>query len=111
MRVDGLKKRHFRLRKKVSGTPEKPRLMVRKTLTNTYAMLIDDLEGKTLASASSLKINGGSKTEKEVKVGEMIAELGIKNDISTVVFDTGGNKYHGRVSALADAAREKGLKF
>ena len=110
-------KRHNRIRNKISGTVEKPRLCVYKSLTKIYAQIIDDVNGVTLVSASSLDkdlvdaLNGKNKTEQAKVVGEAIAQKALKKNISTVVFDRGGYIYTGRVEALANGAREAGLKF
>lgn len=103
--------RKNRIRSKVEGTASRPRLAVFTSNKHISAQLIDDLAGKTLASASDVKVEKGTKTEKAVKVGEMIAEAGKKAKVTEVVFDRGGKLYHGRVKALAESAREKGLKF
>ena len=106
--------RHKRVRGKVSGTPERPRLNVFRSETNIYAQLIDDTKGVTLASASSLEkgFEGlGSNCEAAKKVGEAIAQRAKDKGIETVVFDRGGYLYHGRVKALAEGAREGGLQF
>lgn len=103
-------KRHTRVRGKISGTAERPRLNVFRSNTNIYAQVIDDVAGVTLASASSLK-EAGSKTEQATKVGEAIAKAAKAKGIEDVIFDRGGYLYHGRVQALAEAARENGLKF
>ena len=107
------KKRHQRIRNKISGTAECPRLSVFRSNTNTYAQLIDDVAGVTLASASTLDTNveNGTKTEEASAVGKLIAERGLEKNIKEVVFDRGGYLYHGRVKALAEAARENGLVF
>lgn len=109
------KRRHIRVRKRVSGTPQRPRLVVTRSTRHIVAQVIDDLAGVTLASAStmdeSIRGNEGDKTEKARKVGELVAERAKAAGIETVVFDRGGNKYHGRIAALADAAREGGLAF
>ena len=102
--------RHARIRKQVSGTKEIPRLCVYRSNLNIYAQLIDDENNITLASASSLNIKGNN-IEVATKVGELIAEEAKKLKIKKVVFDRGGYLYHGRVKALADAARSKGLEF
>ncbi len=102
--------RHARIRKQVSGTKEIPRLCVYRSNLNIYAQLIDDENNITLASASSLNIKGNN-IEIATKVGELIAEEAKKLKIKKVVFDRGGYLYHGRVKALADAARDKGLEF
>ncbi|MBU5487259.1 50S ribosomal protein L18 [Clostridium sp. MSJ-8] len=107
-------RRHLRVRKKVFGTPERPRLSVYRSEKNIYAQVIDDINSKTLVSASSLEkgfsANGGNK-EGAKAVGELIAKKALENGISEVVFDRGGYVYHGRVQQLAEAAREAGLKF
>ncbi|CAK8054699.1 50S ribosomal protein L18 [Eupransor demetentiae] len=105
-------KRHKRVRGKISGTAARPRLNVFRSNVNIYAQLIDDVAGVTLASASSQSADvTGTKTEQAVKVGELIAKNAKAANIEEVVFDRGGYVYHGRVKALADAARENGLKF
>ena len=107
-------KRHKRVRGKISGTPECPRLNVFRSGTNIYAQIIDDISGKTLVSASSLDkaFEGtGSNVEGAKKVGQMVAEKAKAAGITTVVFDRGGYVYHGRVAALAEGAREGGLDF
>lgn len=104
--------RKQRIRAKVSGTPERPRLAVSSSNKHIVAQIIDDTTGKTLAVASDQKLDvKGTKTQKAGKVGEMIAVEATKKKISAVVFDRGGKLYHGRVKALAESAREKGLKF
>ena len=106
--------RHRRVRAKISGTPERPRLNVFRSAKHIYAQIIDDVNGVTLASASSLAkdfdANGGNK-EGARKVGEMIAKAAQDKNITEVVFDRGGYLYHGRVKELAEGARENGLKF
>lgn len=107
-------KRHKRVRGKISGTPERPRLNVFRSETNIYAQVIDDVSGKTLVSASSLEKDftcDGAKTDAAKKVGQMVAERAKAAGISVVVFDRGGYVYHGRVQALAEGAREGGLEF
>ncbi|HLH23393.1 MAG TPA: 50S ribosomal protein L18 [Chloroflexota bacterium] len=108
-------RRHRRIRKRVSGTPARPRLSVFRSLKHIYAQVIDDTRGMTLASASSneakLRGNGGAKTSRAQAVGALIAERAREAGIDKVVFDRGGYIYHGRVKALADAAREAGLSF
>ena len=107
-------KRHRRVRGKISGTPERPRLNVFRSGTNIYAQIIDDVAGKTLVSASSLDKTfkgSGSNVEGAKKVGQMVAERAKAAGITTVVFDRGGYVYHGRVAALAEGAREGGLEF
>lgn len=108
------KRRHIRVRQKVSGTAERPRLNVFRSLKHIYAQLIDDQKGETLVSASSLELeaNGDlSKGDLAVKVGELVAERAKEMGIQLVVFDRGGYRYHGRIKALAEAARQGGLKF
>ncbi|CAN5390084.1 50S ribosomal protein L18 [soil metagenome] len=106
---------HFRIRKKVSGTPQRPRLAVHFSNKHVYAQLIDDVAGKTLAAASTAEkgLEGGpsATVATATKIGEAIAERAKSQQIENVVFDRGGFIYHGKVKALADAAREKGLKF
>ncbi len=104
-------KRHKRVRGKISGTPACPRLCVFRSNTNIYAQIIDDTEGKTLASASSLGLEGGSNKESAKQVGLLIAQKAKEAGIVDVVFDRGGYVYHGRVQALAEGAREGGLNF
>jgi len=108
-------RRHFRLRKKVAGTTERPRLVVHRSSRHLHAQLIDDSVGKTIAAASSIEADvralDGDKTAKGKKVGELIAERAKAAGVEAVVFDRGGHDYHGRIAALADAAREGGLKF
>ena len=107
-------KRHKRVRSKISGTPECPRLCVFRSAKHIYAQVIDDVSGKTLVSASSLEkdfgVYGGNKDAAK-KVGALVAERALKAKIENVVFDRGGFVYHGRVQALAEGAREGGLKF
>ena len=107
-------KRHKRVRGKISGTPERPRLNVFRSETNIYAQVIDDVNGVTLVSASSLDKDfegKGGNIEAARKVGQMVAERAKAKGIDTVVFDRGGYVYHGRVQALAEGAREGGLDF
>jgi large subunit ribosomal protein L18 len=108
-------RRHTRVRKTVAGTGERPRLAVYRSLTHIYAQVIDDEQGKTLAAASSLqkalKDGKGNKTARAKDVGAALAKKAIDAGVTKVVFDRGGNRYHGRVKALADAAREAGLQF
>ena len=112
-RNDLRKKRHARVRKTVSGTTECPRLNVFRSNTQIFAQIIDDVKGVTLASSSSveLKIKNGGNIEGAKVVGKDIAEKAKKLKIKKVVFDRGGYLYHGRVEALAEAARENGLEF
>lgn len=105
-------KRHERIRKNVSGTPNTPRLNVFRSNTNIYAQIIDDESGVTLVSASSLDMKlKGCNIENSKKVGNEIAKRALEKGITEVVFDRGGYKYHGKVLALATGARESGLKF
>jgi len=107
------KRRHFRLRKKISGTTARPRLVVTRSARHMVAQIVDATVGKTLVSASTLEADvralDGDKTAKATKVGELVAERAKAEGIEAVVFDRGGNKYHGRVAAVADGAREGGL--
>jgi large subunit ribosomal protein L18 len=111
----GKARRHFRVRKNVTGTAERPRLVVTRSLRNITAQIVDDAKGHTLASAStldaSLRSAGGAKTELAGKVGALLADRAKAAGVSKVVFDRGGNKYAGRIAALAAAAREAGLEF
>ncbi len=106
-------RRHARVRKHVFGTANRPRLDVYRSNKNIYAQIIDDVKGHTLASASTLdkNINGTTKTDQAKSVGKLIAQRASKKNIKQVVFDRGGYLYHGRVQALADAARQGGLEF
>lgn len=111
-------KRHTRVRKRVQGTPERPRLNVYRSTNNIYAQVIDDLAGRTLVSASTLdaslrqkKASAGGNVEAARAVGRLVAERAKEAGVTKVVFDRGGYLYHGRVQALADAARENGLDF
>ncbi|PKM72596.1 MAG: 50S ribosomal protein L18 [Firmicutes bacterium HGW-Firmicutes-16] len=106
-------KRHKRVRAKISGTPEIPRLDVFRSNANIYAQIIDDVNGVTLATASSVEkdFEGGNNCEAAAKVGKLIAERAKAKGIENVCFDRGGYLYHGRVKALADGAREGGLNF
>ena len=110
-----IKRRHIRVRKRISGTPERPRLVVTRSNRGIVAQVIDDLAGHTLASASTLdtSIRGGDadKSAQAQKVGALVAERAKAAGVEAVVFDRGGNQYAGRIAALADAAREAGLKF
>jgi large subunit ribosomal protein L18 len=107
---------HTRIREKMSGTAERPRLNVYRSLNHIYTQLIDDLNGVTIASASSMtkkgeeKVTGGNIAAAKL-VGKLIAERGVEKGVKKVVFDRGGYLYHGRIKALADAAREAGLEF
>jgi large subunit ribosomal protein L18 len=108
-------RRHFRLRKKVSGTGARPRLSVKRSSRHLYVQLIDDLTGHTVAAASTMEPDvralEGDKKARSAQVGELLAARAKNAGISSVVFDRGGNDYHGRLAALADAAREAGLEF
>ncbi|KOX09594.1 50S ribosomal protein L18 [Micromonospora sp. NPDC048909] len=114
-RAVGRARRHFRVRKNVSGTAERPRLVVTRSLRHMVAQIVDDTKGHTLASASTLdaSLRGaeGDKSALAGKVGALLAERAKAAGVSKVVFDRGGNRYAGRVAALADAAREAGLEF
>ncbi|MGP7959762.1 50S ribosomal protein L18 [Sanguibacter sp. A247] len=109
------KRRHLRLRKKISGTAARPRLVVTRSARHMTAQVVDDAVGKTLASASTLEVDvrafAGDKSAKARKVGELVAERAKAAGVDVVVFDRGGNKYHGRVAAVADGAREGGLSL
>jgi large subunit ribosomal protein L18 len=110
-------RRHARVRKKVSGTPERPRLAVFRSEHHIYAQVIDDAVGRTVASASTMdktlkgQVGYGGNVEAAKRVGQLVAERAKEQGVSRVVFDRGGFAYHGRVAALADAARESGLEF
>jgi len=108
-------RRHARLRKKVNGTPARPRLVVNRSSRHLVVQLIDDVAGHTLAAASTLEADvrtlEGDKKAKATKVGELIAARAREAGVTAVVFDRGGYVYHGRIAALADAAREGGLEF
>jgi large subunit ribosomal protein L18 len=108
-------RRHFRIRKKVSGSPARPRLVVNRSSRHMVAQVVDDLAGHTLASASTLEADvralDGDKKARAAKVGELVAARAKEAGIAKVVFDRGGYDYHGRIAALADAAREAGLEF
>ncbi|HEU0103349.1 MAG TPA: 50S ribosomal protein L18 [Mycobacteriales bacterium] len=111
----GKARRHFRVRKRVSGTPARPRLVVTRSTRHITAQVVDDLAGHTLASASTLEADlraaDGDKSALARQVGALVAERAKAQGVETVVFDRGGNAYHGRIAALADGARESGLKF
>ena len=104
-------RRHFRLRKKVIGSAERPRLVVYRSLKHIYAQLVDDGSHRTLMTVSSTSLEEGKKTEKSMEVGKKIAAKAKEAGITRVVFDRAGYKYHGRVKAVADGAREGGLEF
>lgn len=108
-------RRHFRVRKKVSGTAERPRLVVSRSARHLFVQVVDDTKAITLASASTmesdLRADSGDKTKKARRVGQLVADRAKAKGISAVVFDRGGNRFHGRVAALAEGARENGLDF
>jgi large subunit ribosomal protein L18 len=114
-RRSAVTKRHARLRKKVQGTAQRPRLAVNRSSRHIVVQLIDDLAGHTLASASSLEADvralDGDKKARAAAVGKLVAERAREAGVTAVVFDRGGHDYHGRIAALADAAREGGLEF
>ncbi|MEM9150606.1 MAG: 50S ribosomal protein L18 [Cyanobacteria bacterium P01_F01_bin.3] len=114
-RRESTRRRHARVRRRVKGSSERPRLAVFRSNQHIYAQVIDDTQHKTLVSASTLDkeadIKTGNNKEAAETVGKLIAQRALKQDISKVVFDRGGKLYHGRVAALADAAREAGLQF
>lgn len=111
------KRRHIRVRRKLAGTSERPRLNVFRSLKHIYAQVIDDVDGHTLASASTVegelveRMRGKTKKEQAAAVGKAVAERAIAAGVTQVVFDRGGYLYHGRIQALAEGAREGGLKF
>jgi large subunit ribosomal protein L18 len=111
----GRSRRHLRVRKKVAGTPARPRLVVTRSARHMFVQVVDDTQGVTLASASTMEadLRGATddKTAKARTVGKLVAERAKKAGVDAVVFDRGGNKYHGRVAALAEGAREGGLAF
>jgi large subunit ribosomal protein L18 len=106
-------RRHLRVRKKVSGTTTRPRLVVSRSTRHVYVQLVDDVAGRTVASASTMEADlrafDGDKTAKAKRVGELVAQRAKDAGVDAVVFDRGGNRYHGRVAAIADGAREAGL--
>ncbi len=114
-RVKSRLRRQVRGRKRVSGTAERPRLVVTKSARHLTVQVVDDLQGATLVYASTMEADvraaDGDKTAKAKKVGELVAERAKAQGVDAVVFDRAGNKYHGRIAALADAAREGGLSF
>ena len=113
-RDEARKKRKMRIRKKINGTPERPRLVVFRSSKHIYAQIIDDLAGATLASASTLSLEGENirlTVENAKLVGKKVAEEAIKKSITSVIFDRNGFVYHGRIKAVADGAREGGLNF
>ena len=111
----GKARRHFRVRKKVAGTPARPRLVITRSSRHITAQVVDDTAGRTLVSASSLEADvraaDGDKSARSAAVGRLVAERAKAAGVDAVVFDRGGHKYHGRIAALADAAREGGLQF
>ncbi len=113
LRRIGKARRHFRVRKRVTGTPARPRLVVTRSSRHITAQVVDDTAGHTLASASSLEadLRDGDKSARAKQVGALVAARAKEKGVSTVVFDRGGNAYHGRIAALADGARENGLEF
>ncbi|MEM7758174.1 MAG: 50S ribosomal protein L18 [Cyanobacteria bacterium P01_A01_bin.40] len=111
-RKESVKRRHRRVRKKVSGTPERPRLCVFRSNNHIYVQVIDDVAQNTLVAASDFNLeHKGSTCQISAEVGKLIAQRALEKGIAKVVFDRGGNLYHGRVKALAEAAREAGLNF
>ncbi len=114
-RQESIQRRHQRIRLRVSGTPERPRLAVFRSHAHIYAQVIDDTQQHTLVAASSLdkelRVQGGSTCDASSQVGKLVAERALAQGISRVVFDRGGNLYHGRIKALAEAARAAGLEF
>jgi len=108
-------RRHFRVRKKISGTPGRPRLAVTRSARHITAQLVDDLAGRTLASASTLEADvrsmAGDKKARAAQVGRLVAERARAAGVTAAVFDRGGHDYHGRIASLADAARDAGLEF
>jgi large subunit ribosomal protein L18 len=106
-------RRHLRLRKKLSGTSLRPRLVVSRSSRHVFVQVVDDTAGRTVASASTMEADlrsfGGDKTAKARRVGELLAERARSAGVDAVVFDRGGNRYHGRIAAIADGAREGGL--
>ena len=110
----GKKRRHFRVRKKVVGTVARPRMVVTRSSRHLTVQVVDDSKGHTLASASTLELRGqdsGDKSAQAAAVGALVAARAKEAGVDAVVFDRGGNKYHGRIAALADGARENGLTF
>ena len=116
-RQETRKRKHDRVRKKITGTSERPRLCVYRSLSNIYAQVVDDVKGITLASASSMdkeikdKLASGGNKDAAAEVGKLVAARAVEKGIASVVFDRGGYIYHGRVKSLAEAAREAGLQF
>jgi large subunit ribosomal protein L18 len=114
-RLQSRLKRQVRGRKRISGTPERPRLVVTRTTKHVFVQVVDDLVGKTLVSASTMEADlrafDGDKSAKAARVGELVAERAKAAGVESVVFDRAGNQYHGRIAALADGARSGGLAF
>jgi len=116
-RQETRKRKHDRVRKKITGTSERPRLCVYRSLSNIYAQVVDDVKGITLASASSMdkeikdKLANGGNKDAAAEVGKLVAARSVEKGVTSVVFDRGGYIYHGRVKSLAEAAREAGLQF
>jgi large subunit ribosomal protein L18 len=108
-------RRHLRVRKKVNGTPARPRLVVSRSARHIYVQVVDDIAGATLASASTMEADvralDGDKKARAAKVGELLAARAREAGVTSAVFDRGGHNYHGRIAALAEAAREGGLEF
>lgn len=117
MKLQGRERRRLRIRSKISGSVERPRLTVFRSAKHIYAQVVDDVSGKTLAAASTLSrdlkgtLGENDKTDAAKKVGALVARICLERRIDQVVFDRSGYLYHGRIKALADAAREAGLKF
>lgn len=117
IRLETRKARHERIRKKIDGTAERPRLCVRRSLNQIYAQIVDDASGKSLVQVSSLSpelkssLDGKNKVETSKEVGKLVAQKAQAAGIKNVVFDRGGYLFHGRIKAVADAAREAGLEF
>lgn len=113
LKAEKRERRHIRIRARMTGTAERPRLVVFRSLKKNYAQLIDDTNGKVLAAASDSVVSAktGNKSQRAKAVGAELAKKALEKGISTCVFDRNGYKYHGRVKALADGARESGLKF
>ena len=110
-RIQLRRRRHLRVRRKVAGTAERPRLVVFRSLKHITAQLVDDTQGRTLFTVTSAAVGEGKKTEKSLAVGKRVAERAKEAGITRVVFDRAGYQYHGRVKAVADGAREGGLEF
>ncbi len=102
---------HKRIREKLAGTAERPRLNVYRSVSHIYAQVVDDQTGRTLVSASTIKLKSGGNVAAAKEIGKLVAERAVEKGIKKVVFDRGGYLYHGRIKALADAAREAGLEF